>query len=327
MFCEYLVKDDNCKFKSKYEHNLKHYCTRHYNLINKSSKEKVDKIHNNTEIIKNILDKININYEKIIYLDKDTYNEVYEIVTKNNNFIVKYQNLNNKKNILYYEYLLLQNFINNSKLVVSLYKNNNKPYFTKQNDYAILFQEKLYESLYDKFKYCTFINEDIIFIISQLINIIEYIHSKKFLYINLKPDNIMFITKNSNNIKLIDFNLCEKYIDCYSNFYPNTKSNNIKGNNIFSSRNINLGYRGQRIDDIESIFYILLYLLKDELFLELFNKKNINDIITLKNKIFNKKYEFEYINQLILEINKCNNIEHKKPNYLNILNIFKTIKI
>jgi serine/threonine protein kinase len=301
MICEYSVKDTNCKFKSKFEYNSKHYCTRHYNLINKHTDIKINKITDNTEILKNILDKININYDKLIYLDKGTYNEVYEIVINNKNFIIKYQNLKNKKNILYYEYLLLQNFINNSQLIVSLYKNNNKTYFTKQNEYAILFQEKLYETLHSKNKSYTFTFNEIIEIISQLVNTIEYIHSKKYLYIDLKPDNIMFISQNSNNIKLIDFNLCEKYIDCTSNFYPNIKSNNRKGNDLFSSRNINLGYRGQRIDDIESIFYILLYLLKDELFLEIFNKKNINDIIILKNKIFNTKYELEYINQLIFQ--------------------------
>lgn len=328
MICEYLVKDNNCKFKSKYEYNLKFYCTRHYNLIIKNKELKLNKIQDNTEIIKNILVKLQIKYKEIIYLDKGTYNDVYEVIVNNStNFIIKYQNLKNSKNLLYYEYLLLNNFINNSNLIVSLYNFNNKSYITKNNEYALLFQEKLSETLYYKNKYYNFTYNEIKDIIIQLIKIIEYIHSKKYLYIDLKPDNIMFIEKSNNHIKLIDFNLCEKYIDCYSNFYPNNKSNNRKGNDLFSSRNINQGYRGQRIDDIESIFYILLYLIKDSTFLELFNKKNINDIITIKNKIFNTKYDFEYLNELILEIKNCNIIEHKKPNYINLLNIIKTIKI
>ena len=328
MFCEFLVKNNNCKFKSKFEYNSKNYCTRHYNLLfnNNNLKEIKD---NNTKNIKEILDILDIKYLDIKYLDKGTYNEVYEVIQYNtNNYIVKFQNLKNNKNILYYEYLLLQNYINDSNLIVSLYENKKyKSYYTKNNEFAILFQEKLYETLSSKIKYYNFIETEIIDIISQLLNSIKYIHSKKYLYIDLKPDNIMFITENLNKIKLIDFNLCDKYIDCYSNFYPNIKNNTRKGNDIFSSRNINLGYRGQRIDDIESIFYILLYLMKDELFMKLFNKKNINDIIDLKTQIFNKNYTYEYLNLLIIEIKNTLEIDHKKPNYNNILNIIKTIKI
>lgn len=335
MFCDFLVKNNNCKFKSKFDFNSKKYCTRHYNLLckNNNETEKINIINkniNNTEIIKNILDTLNITYQDIIYLNKGTYNEVYEIIqnNNNNNYIVKFQNLKKNKNILYYEFLLLQNFINDSNLIVSLYKNKKyKSYYTKNNEFAILFQEKLYETLSSKIKYYNFIDNEIIDIISQLVLGIEYIHSKKYLYIDLKPDNIMFISHNSNKLKFIDFNICDKYIDCYSNFYPNNKNNTRKGNDIFSSRDINLGYRGQRIDDIESIFYILLYLIKDELFMEIFNKKNINDIINLKNQIFNKKYTYEYLNLLIIEIQNTLEIEHKKPNYINILNIIKTIKI
>ena len=35
---------------------------------------------------------------------------------------------------------------------------------------------------------------------------------QNYLYIDLKPDNIMFISHNSNKLKFIDFNICDKYI-------------------------------------------------------------------------------------------------------------------
>ena len=106
MNCDYLVKNNNCKFKSKYIYRDKNYCTRHYNIMQKQNNivnENIDK-----ELL-NILENNKIKYTEIKYLDKGTFNKVYLIINNDIKFIIKYQNLKNKKNLLYYEYLLLYN--------------------------------------------------------------------------------------------------------------------------------------------------------------------------------------------------------------------------
>ena len=60
-----------------------------------------------------------------------------------------------------------------------------------------------------------------------------------------------------------------KYINNDSQFYTNSKLPDKQGNNYYSSRNINLGYRGVRLDDIESILYILLDLVNNVEFLKI----------------------------------------------------------
>jgi serine/threonine protein kinase len=269
-----------------------------------------------------ILEIYKIKYTDIQYLDKGTFNKVYLIINNNIKFIIKYQNLKNEKNLLYYEYLLLSNTLTNDNYVVNLYNINNKSYYCKKDEYVFLCQEYLYQTLSNKKKEYTFNINEILDIGNQLIKIIEYIHSKKYLYIDLKPDNIMFINNTDLKIKLIDFNLCDKYIDSYSNFYSNDKINTRKGNDIFSSRNINSSHRGQRFDDIESILYILLYLLEDETILNLYNKKNINNIINDKETLFiSKNSKYQFINLFINEIKTNIIVDNKKPNYKKFITI------
>jgi serine/threonine protein kinase len=158
----------------------------------------------------------------------------------------------------------------------------------------------------------------------------KYIHSKKYLYIDLNPSNIRFILENSNIVvKLISFNSCIKYINNNSQFYTNDKLPDKQGNNYYSSRNINLGYRGVRLDDIESILYILLDLVNNTEFLKIKTLKQIGRILNIKYRIFQNKTNNEYINNFIDLINQSisNNdlnkyLSNRSINYNKFIKIF-----
>lgn len=333
MNCEYLVKQNNCKFKAKFTYLEKHYCTRHYNYLNKQSN--TEQNNSNSKEQNNITEQNNdikesndiilelFKYTDIKLLQTESFINIYLVTINDTKFIVKYQDLKtNSKNLLYYEYLLLSNNLINNDLFVNIHYINEKAYYYKKNEYVLFCQEYLYYSLNTKKINYTFTLDEILNIGKQLLKIIEYIHSKKYIYLNLKPENIMFLNETNLKIKLIDFNLCDKYINLDSNFYPNCKLNDRKNNDIFGSININLSNRGCRFDDIESILYILLYLLDDNKFLSILNQKNISNIILIKEHIFNSyKSQYDFINNLITEIKNTNTIEHKKPNYKKIIEI------
>ena len=199
----------------------------------------------------------------------------------------------------------------------------------KKNNNVILKLESLPLS-FDEIKSFNLIEYQIKNIGTQLIKVIKYIHSKKYLYLNITPSNIRLKIDNQNIIlKLINFNSCIKYINNDSQFYTNSKLLERQGNDYYSSRNINLGYRGIRLDDIESILYLLLDLVDDIHFNKIKNLKQIGRIIKKKNEILSTKTNIEYINYFINEIN--NNImfadinkelSNKRINYNNFLKIF-----
>jgi serine/threonine protein kinase len=338
--CSFILKNYNeCKNKCTKELQNIPYCTRHYNKLllefntktYNNSSSIPDNILNITKI-KDILN--NIDYLKkfnlIEYINSGTYIDVYKLEYNNQFYALKYQDLSSEKNMLYYEYLLLsKHFLDNNNIV----KLNSKSYFYKNKQYALLLMEYI-DTNFEKYLEINnlLINNleinnllKIKKIVIDLINTIKYIHDKRYLYIDLKPDNIMFL---NNTLKLIDFNLCVKYIDSYSKYYPNDKLKARQGNDIYSSRNINSGFRGVRIDDIESILYILLDILNIDEFKSIKQSKQIKVIIDKKKYLFNQKFKYNFINEYIIELNKYINNENINNKLQNkIVNYNEFIKI
>lgn len=327
--CAFILKNYNqCKNKYNKKFNDIPYCTRHYNKLllefntnhiklNDKNLFNINKITDIISLIKDLKE-----YSSIDYINSGTYVDVYKLIINNNIYALKYQDISNQKNMLYYEYLLLSKHLINHNNIISI---NTKSYYYKSKNYALLLTEYINTS-FDKY-ILNFTSENLLLEVKsigiQLVKVMKYIHDKRYLYIDLKPDNIMF---HNNILKLIDFNLCIKYIDSYSKYYPNDKLKSRQGNDIYSSRNINSGFRGVRIDDIESILYILCDILNIDEFITIKQSKQIKVIIDKKKYLFNQSYEYEFINQYINELNKYvdndtinNKLQNKIVNYDNFI--------
>lgn len=94
----------------------------------------------------------------------------------------------------------------------------------------------------------------------KMLDIIEYVHSKGFLHRDLKPANFLF---ENNNIYLIDFGLAKKYLNEDGTHILIRTEKSLVGSVNFSSVNVQQGFEASRRDDIESILYILLFILKE----------------------------------------------------------------
>lgn len=346
MNCEFKkINGDLCKNKYTKELNGKKYCTRHFNVnikedtkeesLHKKEKKTSKSFEDNLNKIKDILDELNIKYLDIEFINKGTFLYVYKINIDNNLYAIKVQFLdsdvstcgidNKIKNVLYYEYLLLRNHFNDSKNILKLIDISviKKQFYYKPNKIAILITELLDETLTERKNRYNFSIDEVKSIGIQLIKSIEYIHSNKYLYIDLKPDNIMFDSKN--NLKLVDFNTCSQYLNCQSEFYENVLLKNPIGNFIYSSININKSYSGLRIDDIESILWIMLYLLDKDVINDIINQKSLNKLIIIKEKYISNYLlgRDKFIFNFIEELKTYSTINNKKPNYQKFINILQ----
>jgi len=102
----------------------------------------------------------------------------------------------------------------------------------------------------------------------QMITILEYIHTNNVLHRDFKPENfLMGIGGDSNVLHLIDFGLAIEYRNSSTGKHILYRKHNdlIIGTLRFASHNAHLGDEQSRRDDLESIGYLLIFLMRGDL--------------------------------------------------------------
>ncbi|CAK95079.1 unnamed protein product (macronuclear) [Paramecium tetraurelia] len=100
----------------------------------------------------------------------------------------------------------------------------------------------------------------------QMIERIEALHSCKYLHRDLKPDN--FVLENTTSpkiINLIDFGLSKKYANSKGDHIKLIKKPGLIGTARYASINAHESFEQGRRDDLQSLGYVLLYLLTGHL--------------------------------------------------------------
>ena len=140
--------------------------------------------------------------------------------------------------------------------------------YGKIKNYDILIQELLGKSLNELFieNNFQFSMKDICLISIQLIDRVEWVHSKTLIHRDIKPENFLLGSNNPNIIYLTGFGLCTKYCSSKSGKhimpgFRGTFSGTIK----YSSANAQRGNQLSRRDDLESLGYTILYFMKGKL--------------------------------------------------------------
>jgi serine/threonine protein kinase len=138
---------------------------------------------------------------------------------------------------------------------------------TKEKNYLIM--ELLGQSLDKLYSLCkkSFDMKTIIKIAIQMIERIEYIHSKGIIHRDIKPANFLIGTKKKKNIiYLIDYGLSKRYIDKNTKEHISYKEGKgLTGTARYVSLFTHNGIEQSRRDDIEGIAYNLIFLAKGKL--------------------------------------------------------------
>ncbi|GAB2219547.1 hypothetical protein Drorol1_Dr00007184 [Drosera rotundifolia] len=145
----------------------------------------------------------------------------------------------------------------------------NVRWFGVEGDYNVLVMDLLGPSLEDLFNFCSrkLSLKTVLMLADQMINRIEFVHSKSFLHRDIKPDNfLMGLGRRANQVYVIDFGLAKKYRDTASHQHiPYRENKNLTGTARYASMNTHLGIEQSRRDDLESLGYVFMYFLRGSL--------------------------------------------------------------
>ncbi|KAK4764140.1 hypothetical protein SAY87_013578 [Trapa incisa] len=193
-----------------------------------------------------------------------SFGEIYlgTNIVSNEEVAIKLENVKTKHPQLLYE----------SKLYKLLQGGTGIPnvrWFGVEGDYNALVMDLLGPSLEDLFNFCSrkLSLKTVLMLADQMINRIEFIHSKSFLHRDIKPDNfLMGLGRRANQVYIIDFGLAKKYRDTSTHQHiPYRENKNLTGTARYASMNTHIGIEQSRRDDLESLGFVLMYFLRGSL--------------------------------------------------------------
>ena len=207
--------------------------------------------------------------------------------------------------------------------------------FGYSGNYNVLVQELLGDNLMqikerEDFRYSL---KDISMIAIQLMDRIEFVHSRYIIHRDIKPENFTIGYKNNSLIYIIDFGISRKYRSSHTGKHLQySLTGKMFGTVRYASYNASRGLEQSRRDDLESIGYMLIYLFTNFLPWQGVNLRDHNRHKKYMEMLVIKKYlpperlcrglPIEFVEY----IKYCKNLGFEEdPDYEKLRNLFRSI--
>ena len=205
--------------------------------------------------------------------------------------------------------------------------------FGYHGQFYILVEELLGLNLSQiKYLYHNLTLKDVSMLAIQILDRIEYVHSKNIIHRDIKPENFVFGYKNNNStLYIIDFGISRKYRSARKHLKFQLLGK-MFGTVRFASYNASRGVEQSRRDDLESIGYMLIYLATGKLPWQGISLRDHNHAKKYTEMLLLKKYlSYEVIcknlpSEFIDYLKYCRNLSFEQnPDYEYLRNLFRNI--
>ena len=206
--------------------------------------------------------------------------------------------------------------------------------YIEEGDYNIMIMELLGKSLEGLLKASPekkFSLKTVCLLGIEMLKILKCIHDKHYIHRDIKPDNFAIGYSNPSKLYLLDFGLAKKYRSSKTlEQKPMMKNKKLTGTARYASINALKGYDQSRRDDLESIGYVLAYLLRGNLpwqgIIVKTKEEKYAKILYKKQYITPEQLLNGFPSELVNYINYCKHLEYEQePDYNYLAGLFINI--